>query len=100
MAAPIPSTVPRLCITLIFPGTKYGPARPGFIDTDLTGNIDAPKSSPDEIVRTTFAALERGDGQILADEISSLAHRGLSADHPAYFQSTAAFRSRAGLVAR
>jgi hypothetical protein len=69
----------------------------GFIDTDLARNIEAPKSSPEEIVRTTLAALERGDGQVLADEITRQVHRGLSADLPVYFQSTAALRSRAGL---
>ena len=69
----------------------------GFIDTDLARNIDAPKSSPEEIVRTTLDALERGDGQILADEIARQVHRGLSADLPAYFQTTAALLSRAGL---
>jgi NAD(P)-dependent dehydrogenase (short-subunit alcohol dehydrogenase family) len=46
----------------------------GFIDTDLARNIDAPKSSPEEIVRTTLDALERGDGQVLADEITRKAH--------------------------
>jgi NAD(P)-dependent dehydrogenase (short-subunit alcohol dehydrogenase family) len=66
----------------------------GFIDTDLTRNISAPKSSPEEIVRATLEALERGEEQVLADEISRLVHRNLSADHPAYFQSTAELRSR------
>jgi hypothetical protein len=46
---------------------------------------------------TTLDALERGDGQVLADEITCQVHRGLSADLPAYFQSAAALRSRAGL---
>jgi NAD(P)-dependent dehydrogenase (short-subunit alcohol dehydrogenase family) len=69
----------------------------GFIDTDLARNVDAPKSSPEEIVQTTLDALERGEGQVLADEIARQVHRGLSADLPAYFQSTAMLRSRAGL---
>jgi len=68
----------------------------GFIATDLAGDIDAPKSSPEEIARTTLEALEHGEGQVLADEISRRVHRGLSADHPAYFQTTAALRSNAG----
>jgi NAD(P)-dependent dehydrogenase (short-subunit alcohol dehydrogenase family) len=71
----------------------------GFIDTDLARGIDAPKSSPDEIARTTLEALERGEGQVLADEISRLVHRNLSAHHPAYFQTTAALRSNVGLPA-
>jgi NAD(P)-dependent dehydrogenase (short-subunit alcohol dehydrogenase family) len=32
----------------------------GFIDTDLARDVDAPKTSPVEIVRTTLDALERG----------------------------------------
>ena len=71
----------------------------GFIDTDLARDIDAPKSSPVEIVRTTLDALERGEGQVLADEITRQVHRNLSADPPAYFQSTAELRSRAGVPA-
>ena len=78
-------------------GTQVVGLHAGFIDTDLARDIDAPKSSPVEIVRTTLNALERGEGQVLADEITRQAHRGLSADPPAYFQSTAALRSHAGL---
>jgi len=45
-------------------------------------------------VRMTLDALERGEGQVLADEITRQVHRGLSADPPVYFESTAALRSR------
>ena len=38
----------------------------------------------------TLAALERGEGQVLADEITRQVHSGLSADHPVYLGSTAA----------
>ena len=70
-------------------GTQVVALHAGFIDTDLARDFDAPKSSPAEIVRTTLDALERGEGQVLADEITRQVHRGLSADLPAYFQSTA-----------
>ena len=59
----------------------------GFIDTDLARNIDAPKI----FLRNASSEprrVERGDGQALADEITRKVHRGLSADFPAYFQST------------
>jgi hypothetical protein len=72
----------------------------GFIDTDLARDFDAPKNSPEEIVRTTLDALERGEGEVLADEITRQVHRGLSADLPIYFQTTAALRSRAGQLPR
>jgi NAD(P)-dependent dehydrogenase (short-subunit alcohol dehydrogenase family) len=66
-------------------GTQVVGLHAGFIDTDLARDIDAPKSSPKEIVRTTLEAIERGDRQVLADEISRRVHRGLSArrDFPA-----------------
>ncbi|HUO93844.1 MAG TPA: SDR family oxidoreductase [Rhizomicrobium sp.] len=84
-----------LRIQLAEQGTQVVGLHAGFIDTDLARSIDAPKSSPDEIVRTTLAALERGEGQVLADEISRLVHRNLSGDFPAYFQTTAALRAKA-----
>ena len=86
-----------LRIELVQQGTQVVGLHAGFIDTDLARNIDAPKSSPEEIVRTTLDALERGEGQVLADEITRQVHRGLSATLPVYFQTTAALRSRADL---
>jgi NAD(P)-dependent dehydrogenase (short-subunit alcohol dehydrogenase family) len=83
-----------LRIELAQQGTQVVGLHAGFIDTDLTRNIDAPKSSPEEIVQTTLDALERGDGQVLADEVARQVHRGLSAEPPVYFQTTAALRSR------
>ena len=80
-------------------GTHVLGLHAGFIDTDLARGIDAPKSAPEEIVRMTLDALELGQRQVLADEITRLVHRELSADLPAYFQTTADLRSRASLPA-
>jgi NAD(P)-dependent dehydrogenase (short-subunit alcohol dehydrogenase family) len=88
-----------LRIELAEQGTQVVGLHAGFIDTDLARNVEAPKSSPAEIVRTTLDALERGDGEVLADEVTRLVHRHLSADPPAYFQSTDALRSRVILPA-
>jgi NAD(P)-dependent dehydrogenase (short-subunit alcohol dehydrogenase family) len=85
-----------LRIELTQQGTQVLALHAAFIDTDLTRGYDVPKSSPEEIVRTTLDALERGEGEVLADEITRQVHRGLSADLPVYFQTTAALRSRAG----
>jgi NAD(P)-dependent dehydrogenase (short-subunit alcohol dehydrogenase family) len=78
-----------LRIELESQGTRVLGLHAGFIDTDLTRGIDAPKSTPDEIVRVTLAALERGEDQVLADEITRQVHGGLSAERPVYFGSTA-----------
>jgi NAD(P)-dependent dehydrogenase (short-subunit alcohol dehydrogenase family) len=80
-------------------GTQVLGLHAGFIDTDLARDIDAPKSSPEEIVSVTLAALERGERQVLADEIARQVHSGLSADHPVYFGSTAAVRAAASASA-
>jgi NAD(P)-dependent dehydrogenase (short-subunit alcohol dehydrogenase family) len=88
-----------LRIELAEHGTQVVGLHAGFIDTDLARDVDAPKSSPEDIVRTTLDALERGEGQVLADEITRHVHRNLSADHPVYFQSSAELRSRLGVPA-
>jgi NAD(P)-dependent dehydrogenase (short-subunit alcohol dehydrogenase family) len=77
-----------LRIELAQQGTQLVGLHAAFIDTDLVRHIDAPKSSPDDVVRATLDALERGEGQVLADEITRQVHRGLSADPPTYFPST------------
>jgi NAD(P)-dependent dehydrogenase (short-subunit alcohol dehydrogenase family) len=89
-----------LRIELAQQGTQVVGLHAGFIDTDLARNFDGPKSSPEEIARTTFNALERGEGQVLADEITRQVYRGLSANIPVYFQTTAALQSRgpAGVI--
>ncbi|WP_298355628.1 SDR family oxidoreductase [Rhodoblastus sp.] len=84
-----------LRIELAGQGTQLVGLHAGFIDTDLTRGIDAPKSAAEDIVRATLAALERGDGQVLADDVSRLVHQGLSADNPVYFHSAAELRSQA-----
>jgi NAD(P)-dependent dehydrogenase (short-subunit alcohol dehydrogenase family) len=88
-----------LRIELAEQGTQVVGLHAGFIDTDAARDVDAPKTSPEEIVRVTLDALEHGEDQVLADEISRLVHRGLSADRPVYFQSAAQLRSHMGLPA-
>jgi NAD(P)-dependent dehydrogenase (short-subunit alcohol dehydrogenase family) len=56
----------------------------GFVDTDLTHGIDAPKSSPEAIVRAAYDALENGAEEVLADDMSRQVQQGLSA-HPAVY---------------
>jgi NAD(P)-dependent dehydrogenase (short-subunit alcohol dehydrogenase family) len=77
-------------------GTQVLGLHAGFIDTDLARNVDAPKSSPEAIVKATLEALERGEKQVLADEISRQVHRGLSAEPPVYLGSSSALGSGAG----
>lgn len=51
----------------------------GFVDTDLTTGIDAPKSTPEVIVERAFDALEAGADEALADEMTQQVQQGLPA---------------------
>jgi short-subunit dehydrogenase len=59
-----------------------------FVDTDLAQDIQAPKTSADEIVKRALDALESGAEEVLADEITRAAKQGLTAVRPSYFPPT------------
>jgi len=61
----------------------------GFVDTDLAREIEAPKSSADEIVKHALDALESGFEEVLADEPARLAKQALSALRPSYLPQKA-----------
>lgn len=65
-------------------GTQVLGAHFGFVDTDLTRAIDAPKSTPDAIARRVLDALEAGAEEVLADDITQQVKRGLSAQPGVY----------------
>ncbi|WP_151633467.1 SDR family oxidoreductase [Noviherbaspirillum aerium] len=56
----------------------------GLIDTDLTRDIDAPKSSPETIVGRAFDALEKGASEALADDVTRQVKLGLSLEPAVY----------------
>jgi len=58
----------------------------GFVDTDLTRGIDAPKTAPDVVVNRALDALEAGAEEVLADEITQKVKQGLSANPGVYLQ--------------
>ncbi len=55
-----------------------------YVDTDLTRGLDAPKSSPDEIVKRALDGLELGLDEVLADELTLQVKRGMTAVRPSY----------------
>jgi NAD(P)-dependent dehydrogenase (short-subunit alcohol dehydrogenase family) len=61
----------------------------GFVDTDLVRSIEAPKTSPEDIARRAFDALEAGQSEVLADEITRMAKQGLTAPVPSYLPQQA-----------
>jgi short-subunit dehydrogenase len=70
-------------------GTQVLGMHMGFVDTDLVRDIERPKSTPEAVVRAAFDALERGDDEVLADDITRQVKRGLSAQPAVYLQAPA-----------
>lgn len=50
----------------------------GFMDTDMTAGLQAPKSSPADIARIAIDGIEAGLYEILADDISRQVQQGLA----------------------
>lgn len=65
-------------------GTQVMSLHMGFVDTDLTKGLEAPKSTPEAIVKYALDALEAGADEALADELTRQVHGGLSAEQPVY----------------
>lgn len=60
-----------------------------YVDTDLTRGLDAPKSSPEEIVKRALDGLESGLDEVLADELTVQVKQGLTAARPSYLPQIA-----------
>lgn len=67
-------------------GTQVLGMHMGFVDTDLTREIDMAKSTPDAVVREALDALESGAEEVLADDVTKQVKPGLSAEPPVYLQ--------------
>jgi NAD(P)-dependent dehydrogenase (short-subunit alcohol dehydrogenase family) len=58
----------------------------GYIDTEMTTNVDAPKISPQDVARQAVDGIEADAYEILADDISRQVKGGLAADISALYQ--------------
>jgi NAD(P)-dependent dehydrogenase (short-subunit alcohol dehydrogenase family)/DNA-binding CsgD family transcriptional regulator len=56
----------------------------GFMDTDLTRDLDVPKADPGEVAATTLDGLEDGAEEVIADEQTRLVKQTLSTDDGYY----------------
>ena len=65
-------------------GTQVLSLHVAFMDTDMTSKIPGPKASPDEVVQQSFAALEAGQFEVLADPLTRQVKQGLSTEAPPY----------------
>jgi NAD(P)-dependent dehydrogenase (short-subunit alcohol dehydrogenase family) len=61
-------------------GTLVVGVHAGFIDTDMTAAIDAPKSSAADVARQVLDAVEAGQVEVLADERTRQVKAALSRD--------------------
>ena len=59
-------------------GTQVLGLHVGFIDTDLTRGIDAPKLAPDFVAAQAFEALENGASEVAVGDLTRQIKRGLS----------------------
>jgi NAD(P)-dependent dehydrogenase (short-subunit alcohol dehydrogenase family) len=60
-------------------GTRVSALHVGYMDTDMTRNVTAPKSDPADIANIAIDGIESGDAEIIADEVSKHVLAGLSA---------------------
>jgi NAD(P)-dependent dehydrogenase (short-subunit alcohol dehydrogenase family) len=56
----------------------------GFVATDMTVGIDAPKAKPEDVVSRVLDAVEAGAEEVLADETARQVKAGLTAERSAY----------------
>jgi NAD(P)-dependent dehydrogenase (short-subunit alcohol dehydrogenase family) len=73
------SVTDGLRLALAEQGTVVTALHVGFMDTDMTANIDAPKSAPADIARAALDGVEAGAFEVLADDVSRQVKAGLSA---------------------
>jgi NAD(P)-dependent dehydrogenase (short-subunit alcohol dehydrogenase family) len=59
-------------------GTRVSALHVGYMDTDMTRNITAPKSDPAAIAKIGLDGIAAGDAEIIADEVSGQVLAGLS----------------------
>ena len=62
----------------------------GYIDTDMTSTVDAPKSTPGDIAALALDGVEAGDHEVLADDLTRGVKAGLSGDLAALYPQLAA----------
>lgn len=50
----------------------------GYTDTDLVSSFDVPKNDPRQVAREILDGIERGDAEVLADELTRNVKASLS----------------------
>lgn len=70
-------------------GTAVTGLHVGYMDTDMAAHVDAPKSDPAVVAALALDALEAGDLEILADDLSRQVQAGLAGGAAALYPAAA-----------
>jgi len=70
-------------------GTRVSALHVGYMDTDMARHVDAPKSDPGVVAKLAIDAIEAGDAEIIADELSRQVRAGLSGGIAALYPEVA-----------
>jgi NAD(P)-dependent dehydrogenase (short-subunit alcohol dehydrogenase family) len=65
-------------------GTLVIGVHPGYIDTDMAAGVDAPKSSPEEVVEMTLQAVKDGIEEVSINDEARRVKQSLSSTEAAY----------------
>jgi NAD(P)-dependent dehydrogenase (short-subunit alcohol dehydrogenase family) len=65
-------------------GTQVVSVHVGYMDTDMASHVPGDKTSPDDVAKQTFAAVEAGLPEVLADAVARQVKQGFVANPPAY----------------
>jgi len=64
--------------TLLGQGTLVTAVHVGYIDTDMSASVTAPKTSPDVVAAQTLDAVEAGEPEVLVDDVTRQVRAALS----------------------
>ena len=66
-------------------GVRVSALHVGYMDTDMTAGVEAPKSDPAVVARYALDRVADGVHEILADDVSAAVLAGLSGGVPALY---------------
>ncbi|WP_433060534.1 SDR family oxidoreductase [Dactylosporangium sp. CS-033363] len=66
-------------------GTTVTGLHVGYVDTDMTADVDAPKVAPQDVVREALDGVEAGAFEVLADDVTRTVKSALSSDGAALY---------------
>jgi NAD(P)-dependent dehydrogenase (short-subunit alcohol dehydrogenase family) len=74
---------------LVAQGTRVSSLHVGYMDTDMTKGLEAPKADPAAIARIALDGIASGQTEIIADEISAQVLAGLSGGVAGFYPQVA-----------